>query len=67
MAACRLANDTHRSKRSSRVRGLENDWVALHQVSQPSDCNSGWLRQHRKFNHMICFCLTTDHSRSYDI
>ena len=41
MAAWRLANATHRSKRSSRARGLENDWVALHQVSQPTDCNAG--------------------------
>ena len=46
MAACRLANDTHRSKRSSRVRGLENDWVALHaglaaeRLQQRGGCDS---------------------------
>lgn len=54
MAACRLANATHRSKRSSRVRGLENDWVALHQVSPPSDCNSG-------------VAATAPETRSYDL
>ena len=66
MAACRLANATHRSKRSSRVRGLENDWVATSGLAAER-LQHGWLRQHRKLDHMICFDLTTDHSRSYDI